>query len=152
VRLDCPAGRSAVHRAPPCTTIAPRRLRPSCAGVPADMVIAGALVKRRLPLDERWRGGPIMSDHGKFRWDEYNTHDPKAACAFYAKALGWTFDEMPMPDSTYYIAKIDGKPVAGIFEMKGSQFAGMPPHWFAYIAVDDVDARVAAAAKLGAKL
>ena len=93
-----------------------------------------------------------MSEHGTFYWNELNTHDPKPACDFYAKALGWTFDAMAMPDSTYYIAKIGDRPVAGIFEMKGPNFEGMSPHWFAYIAVDDVDARVAGAAKLGATI
>ena len=41
-----------------------------------------------------------MAEHGTFYWNELDTHDPKAACAFYGKALGWTFDEMPMPDSS----------------------------------------------------
>jgi predicted enzyme related to lactoylglutathione lyase len=93
-----------------------------------------------------------MAEHGTFYWNELNTRDPKGACAFYAEALGWVFEAMPMPDSTYYVAKSGGKPVAGVFEMKGPQFDGVPPHWFAYIAVDDVDARVAKAMKLGASL
>jgi predicted enzyme related to lactoylglutathione lyase len=33
--------------------------------------------------------------------------------------------------------------------MKGPQFDRIPSHWFAYIAVDDVDSRCAAATKLG---
>jgi uncharacterized protein len=94
-----------------------------------------------------------MTEHGSFHWNELNTRDPKVACDFYGKALGWTYDVMPMPsDADYYVIKSDGKPVAGIFEMKGAQFDGIPSHWFAYIAVDDVDARVAAAVKLGAEV
>ena len=54
--------------------------------------------------------------------------------------------------STYLIAKQDGKPVAGVFEMSGPDFAGIPPHWFAYIAVDDVDQRLAAAKRAGAEV
>jgi predicted enzyme related to lactoylglutathione lyase len=93
-----------------------------------------------------------MTEHGSFHWNELNTRDPNAACDFYSKALGWTFDAMPMPDSTYYLAKSGDKMVGGIFEMKGSQFDGIPSHWFAYIAVDDVDAGVVAAAALGATI
>lgn len=93
-----------------------------------------------------------MTEHGSFHWNELNTRDPKGACEFYGKALSWTFDAMSMPGATYYVAKMDGKPVAGIFEMKGAQFDGIPSHWFAYIAVDDVDARVAAAIRLGATI
>ena len=36
--------------------------------------------------------------------------------------------------------------------MNGPDFEGIPPHWFAYIAVDDVDARVAGATAEGATL
>jgi predicted enzyme related to lactoylglutathione lyase len=93
-----------------------------------------------------------MTEHGSFHWNELNTRDPTGACDFYGKALGWTFDAMPMPDSTYYLAKVGDKIVGGIFEMTGPQFDGIPAHWFAYIAVDDVDARVAAATKLGAAI
>jgi len=93
-----------------------------------------------------------MTEHGSFHWNELNTRDPKGACDFYGKALSWTFNAMPMPDSTYYLAKSGDKIVGGIFEMTGPQFDGIPAHWFAYIAVDDVDARVAAATKLGAAI
>ena len=45
-----------------------------------------------------------MTAHGSFHWNELNTHDPKLAREFYGKALGWTFDVMPMPGFDYYIA------------------------------------------------
>jgi predicted enzyme related to lactoylglutathione lyase len=36
--------------------------------------------------------------------------------------------------------------------MNGPQFEGIPPNWFAYIAVDDVDARMKNATAAGAAL
>jgi len=93
-----------------------------------------------------------MTAHGSFHWNELNTHDPKLAREFDGKALGWTFDVMPMPGFDYYIAKSGDKAVGGIFEMKRPEFEGMPSHWLAYIAVDDVDARIADAVKLGATI
>ena len=93
-----------------------------------------------------------MTAHGNFHWNELNTHEPKRACEFYAKALGWSFEVMSMPGFDYYVAKSGDKAVGGVFEMKGPEFEGMPSHWLAYIAVDDVDARIAGAAKLGAKI
>ena len=43
--------------------------------------------------------------------------------------------------------------VAGIFEMKpDTGFDGVPDHWFAYIAVDDVDARVAGVEAAGGEI
>ena len=94
-----------------------------------------------------------MAGHGTFYWNELMTRDPKRAREFYGTTLGWTFDTMPMPGGlTYYVAKQGDKPVGGLFEMTGADFAGVPTHWFAYIEVDDVDRRVAVATKAGAKL
>jgi predicted enzyme related to lactoylglutathione lyase len=39
-----------------------------------------------------------------------------------------------------------------VFEMKGQHFEGVPTHWFAYLAVDDVDQRLAAAKAAGAEV
>ena len=96
-----------------------------------------------------------MTDHGTFCWNELMTRDPKTACEFYAKALGWRFEDMPMPHmpaGVYRVAKQGDRPVAGVFEMKGKEFEGLPSHWFAYIAVDDVDQRFCAAKQAGAQV
>ena len=93
-----------------------------------------------------------MSDHGTFVWNELNTHDVKTACEFYSSLLGWSFDEMPTPDGVYRIAKMGDRPVAGVFEMKGKDFEGVPPHWLCYIEVDDIDNRLAAAKRAGATI
>jgi len=47
---------------------------------------------------------------------------------------------------------MDGEPVGGLFDISGHDFQGVPESWMAYIAVDDVDARVAKAVKAGAKV
>jgi len=95
-----------------------------------------------------------MPEHGTFCWNELNTRDPDAARDFYAKTLGWTFDTMPMgTGGTYLIAKIGDRIVGGVFDMRAMPgMEQIPPHWFAYIEVDDVDARVAAAQQAGATL
>jgi predicted enzyme related to lactoylglutathione lyase len=91
--------------------------------------------------------------HGTFYWNELMSHDVEGAKAFYATALGWTFEPMPMPDGTYWIIKCGGeKPIGGMFAMSGADFQGVPDHWMAYIAVDDVDARVAKAVAAGATI
>jgi predicted enzyme related to lactoylglutathione lyase len=50
------------------------------------------------------------------------------------------------------VVKVDGKPAGGIFELNGPDFAGVPEGWMPYLAVDDVDKRVAKALKAGATL
>ena len=83
-----------------------------------------------------------MWSHGSFYWNELMTHDAERAKTFYATAIGWTFDAMPMPDGTYWVAKMGDKPVGGIFPMDGPEFKGMGERWVSYLAVDDVDARL----------
>ena len=57
-----------------------------------------------------------------------------------------------MPDGTYWVAKMDGTPEGGIFTLQGPEFAGAREQWLAYIAVDNVDARVKKAEQAGAKV
>ena len=90
--------------------------------------------------------------HGNFHWNELMTRDVDKAKKFYASTIGWTFDAMPMPNGTYWVAKMGDKPVAGIFPLTSPQFDGVPESWMAYLAVDDVDARVKQATAAGAKL
>jgi hypothetical protein len=82
------------------------------------------------------------------------TRDVEGAKKFYADTLGWSYDAMPMPGGggTYWLATMDGEPVGGILDISGPEFGQVPESWMAYIAVDDVDARVAKAVKAGAKL
>ncbi|MHA1157173.1 MAG: VOC family protein [Alphaproteobacteria bacterium] len=84
-----------------------------------------------------------MAGHGTFHWNELMTRDPQKSKDFYSRTLGWTYEDMPMPTSgTYTIFRQGEEMVAGMMKMEGPQFEGMPEHWFAYIAVDDVDQRL----------
>jgi predicted enzyme related to lactoylglutathione lyase len=80
------------------------------------------------------------------------TRDAEKAKAFYGQTLGWTFDPMPMPDGTYWVAKMGDNYIGGIFPLTGPQFDGVPEGWMSYIAVDDVDARTKKAEAAGATL
>jgi uncharacterized protein len=96
----------------------------------------------------------IMSgSHGTFYWNELMTRNVEAAKKFYADTLGWSFDAMPMPaGGTYWLAKMGADPVGGVFDIGAPEFGPVPESWMAYIAVDDVDARVKKALAAGAKL
>jgi predicted enzyme related to lactoylglutathione lyase len=95
----------------------------------------------------------MHGSHGTFYWNELMTRDVERAKKFYAGTLGWSYDAMPMPGGgTYWIAKIGGEPAAGIFDISGSDFDGVPESWMPYIAVDDVDARAKKAVAAGAKV
>jgi uncharacterized protein len=90
-----------------------------------------------------------MTSHGHFHWNELATHDVEKAKKFYTDTLGWTYEGMPMPEGTYWVASAGGEPVAGIVDA-GSD--GAPEAWIGYIAVDDVDARAKKAVQAGAKI
>jgi uncharacterized protein len=93
-----------------------------------------------------------MDSHGRFHWNELMTRDVEKAKKFYADTIGWSFQDMPMPEGTYWIAMIEDEPVAGIFEISSAEYQGVNEMWMSYIAVDDVDARVRKAVQAGAKL
>ena len=91
--------------------------------------------------------------HGHFHWNELMTRDVARAKKFYSDALGWSFEAMPSGGGmTYWIAKMGGEPVGGLFDISGPEYKGVPESWMPYIAVDDVDARVKKATKAGGKV
>jgi uncharacterized protein len=95
----------------------------------------------------------MPGEHGTFYWNELMTRDVERAKKFYGQTIGWTFEAMPTPDgSTYWLANMDGQPVAGMFDINGPEYGQVPESWMSYLAVDDVDARVQKAVKAGAKL
>jgi predicted enzyme related to lactoylglutathione lyase len=92
------------------------------------------------------------SFHGTFCWNELMTRDVEGAMRFYRDTIGWSFEPMKMDSGTYWIAKEGGKNVGGLFELTSPEFDGVQESWMSYLAVDDVDQRVAKAVKAGAKL
>jgi len=94
-----------------------------------------------------------MAAHGQFHWNELLARDVEGAKAFYEKTIGWSWQPMAMADdATYWVAMMGGQPVAGLLPISRPEFDGMPECWMSYLAVDDVDARVAKALKAGARL
>ncbi|MEP9354954.1 VOC family protein [Xanthobacter sp. KR7-65] len=94
-----------------------------------------------------------MAPHGKFYWNELLTDDLEKAKAFYGATLGWTFSPMPMDGgATYYIAMLGDEPVAGMMDKTDVLPPEVPPHWFSYINVDDVQARLKALTAAGGRV
>ena len=86
-----------------------------------------------------------MSDlHGKIYWSELWTRDFENVKDFYAKVCGWTYSSMDGMEKTYAMAHSGGSmPCAGIADMdEMGTDKSIPPHWFTYIAVDDIGAAV----------
>ena len=94
-----------------------------------------------------------MTAHGHFHWNELRTRNAERAMKFYSDTIGWTFEASKTPDgATYWVAQVNGQPVAGLFSLADPRFDGVHESWISFLAVDDVDTRVKKATAAGAKL
>ena|SRR5437868_3401367 len=84
---------------------------------------------------------------GIFIWNELATTNEAAAKKFYTRLLGWK--TKPFGKGMDYTLLMRGKENIGGL-MKAPK--GLSPQWFSYVLVDDVDATVKKAAKLGGKI
>ncbi len=84
-----------------------------------------------------------------FFWDELRTTAPAEALSFYEKVLGFTHETMNRaPAGSYHILSRGGVARGGVTD----HLNGAPPHWLPYVAVDDPDATLERAKKLGGKI
>jgi predicted enzyme related to lactoylglutathione lyase len=91
----------------------------------------------------------MMTDktvRGRFVWHELMTPDTAAAHSFYSKTLGWkTQASEQVPDYSMFVAS--GGPLGGSVALPAGA-----PHWLTYIGTPDIEATIAQAQELGAKL
>lgn len=91
---------------------------------------------------------------GSFCWMELATSNQQSAKQFYSSLFGWNPNDQPIgPDAFYTMLEVGGKSVGALYGMDKDQLArGIPPHWNAYIAVENVDEATKKAASLGARV
>ena len=94
-----------------------------------------------------------MSNEGKrgrFVWYDLMTSDPKAAEDFYGKLIGWGVMKWEGGDEGYKMWTNNEIPLGGVMELpEEARAAGAPPHWMAYVTVENVDTAVEKAVALG---
>ena len=88
---------------------------------------------------------------GNFVWCDLSSFRVARAKDFYSHLFGWTYHAATQPDgSPYYVAAAPFRDAAAIFEMPANfQQMGLPRFWMSYIAVDDIQAAVDRAKRLG---
>ena len=94
-------------------------------------------------------GKPV---HGTFCWNELMTRDSEKAAEFYAELIGWKVVDSGMPGFKYNLFKVDDYDAGGMMNMPPEIPAEVPPHWMAYIAVDNVDNLAQKTTELGGQL
>jgi predicted enzyme related to lactoylglutathione lyase len=88
---------------------------------------------------------------GIFSWNELMTRDADASANFYTALFGWTREDMDMGGFTYTMLKSGGRAVGGIIALP-KEAESMPVMWMGYVTVENLEASVAKAVELGAKV
>ena len=88
--------------------------------------------------------------HGRFVWYDLMTTDLSAAKAFYNQIVGWGTQPFGGGEVPYTMWTCGEDPIGGIMDLPLEVAeAGAPPHWIAYVAVNDVQVTCDRAAELG---
>lgn len=96
-----------------------------------------------------------QSSKSRFVWHELLAADPAVAKAFYPAVIGWgTQAHKTPPGAPPYTLWMNGQnSIGGMMALPPeAKAAGAPSHWLGYVSVADVDASLAQAKKLGAKV
>ena len=127
------------HVCVPPTEIPPGRF--SVIGDPSGATVSLLQMKQEPPEKTE------MPAVNTFCWNEVLTDKPDEVKDFYAKIVGWQPSPSPMPAMDYTLFKRNDRDAAGLMKMP----EGMPQSaWVHYILVEDCDATLARAQKLGA--
>jgi predicted enzyme related to lactoylglutathione lyase len=79
---------------------------------------------------------------------ELHTKDVPKAKEFYSKLFGWKLSDMPMPggQGSYTMVDVGEGTGGGMFQ---NPDPNVPPHWLAYVGVDDVATSTRRAKEVG---
>jgi len=90
---------------------------------------------------------------GRFVWHDLMTPDPGAAEDFYKSIVGWGSEAWQGGEMPYTMFKNAETTLGGVMQLpEEAKTMGAPPHWLAYVGVEDTDATVARATELGAQV
>lgn len=90
--------------------------------------------------------------HGQFCWFECASTDAVAAKHFYTEIFRWKAVDVPMPgevESHYTLLKVGDADMAGLYQLSGAHFEGVPAHWLSYVKVESADESAQLAESLG---
>jgi uncharacterized protein len=77
---------------------------------------------------------------GTFCWPELATSDTASARQFYSQLFGWVARDVPTPSGSYFLLQLGGRDAAAMYELsQAMRDQKIPPHWAAYVSVENVD-------------
>jgi predicted enzyme related to lactoylglutathione lyase len=86
---------------------------------------------------------------GKVVWHDFNTKDPAKARTFYGGTFGWEIRSREMGTTKHDFLYLGDEGFGCLVQQQGKD--PMPPHWVAYVQVDDLDAAVKRVERAGGK-
>lgn len=94
----------------------------------------------------------MTNKHGDWIWYELMTPDADAATGFYGAILGWKINNPKDDGFDYREVQMGSEFIGGVMPLTPEMTAGgAVPAWVGYVAVDDVDASVAAIEAAGGR-
>lgn len=74
-------------------------------------------------------------EYGQVVWRDLVSPEPETSAKFYKNVFGWTSKQTGTEDEPYWLFRLNGKPVAGMYRMReNNKFAG--GEWLAYFSVN----------------
>ncbi len=95
----------------------------------------------------------MANEVGKVGWVDLTVTDAETVRDFYAKIVGWSFEEVPMGGYSDYSMVPPGgtEPAAGICHARGIN-SKIPPQWLVYVPVANLTASIEACKAMGGKV
>jgi uncharacterized protein len=94
------------------------------------------------------QGAELMHEPNSLCWNELATTDVAGAGAFYEGLLGWGLDRRHQGETGYVVFR-QGEHMTGGMRAIRPEWGAVPPHWLVYFSVEDCDATLARAERLG---
>jgi len=88
----------------------------------------------------------------RFTWNELLTGDVDGAKEFLSATFGWSFEEFPLPDGPYWVARSGEDLVGGVCHFDSGSLSTREAIWLAFVEVEDVDDCVDRARSSGASV
>ena len=107
----------------------------------------GAVIGVWQPGDHK--GAQLANEDHTWGWSELQTRDVGKAKSFYEAVFGWKGTQFEGMDA-YTVFENDGRAIGGTMTMPAEVPKEMPSYWLTYFGVEDADATVEQATKLGA--
>ena len=91
--------------------------------------------------------------HGRIDWQDLTVDNAEQVRDFYSKVAGWVSQPLSMGDYDDYVMLTPdgGSGIAGVCHRRGPN-VNIPPQWLIYINVEDLDASIESAQKLGGEI